>query len=454
MNNESLEELTNLALPALRHAELVNFARTESPSKAYELALLRWPRRQAKAARSLAMLRRDFGVETLERLVMEHARPNGSEHAQTEKGSSMQLDTLYPEGVRNVALVRRIQGTDPKHVDSLAFLHSAGGEQKYLGFRDEVNRLQLDEAGTKVLVRRVITSMLDQYANAKAPQYNDMWSSALVATRTYLTDDNELLKRILNALVIYEFGSAKMPQYHVYMILPNPSEKPKLQDVIDYLLSFGFTEDEVRAMWVEMLRTRQRNRFKTAYFVDWWQGLKVGKDDLRKVADPIARQLLLHELEDILVKGCFDWNEPNYTRNGRAPEEFMEILDFLVYQTDYDWRYRNDETKELVESYFVKCVARGKVGTAHYMLVRYGHHFGFCRNDGIRQEEMPNAAMERIMRAALEEAEENRSCGIGTALAENLGEIQTADRLREIARSLNQRVALDYAFYHAVDMHK
>lgn len=452
MPEQSLDELRQLSLPALRHAELVNLARTESPNKAYELASVRWPRRQAKATRFLAMVRRDHGPEALEAFIMEHARPNGSEHAQG--GDEMKFETMYPEGVRGVVFVHNFHG--PNDPNTLHLRHFTGEGHRDVNLREEINRFQLDEAQTKVLVRRVLQAMLDQWATPKVQQffYGSMWGSALLVARTYLSEDRELLKKLLLAAVVYEGGHEKHVNGLVHAILPNPTNESVLQDVINYLLESGCTEEEVRTAWTEMLRTRQRDRFKTVCITEWWKGLKVGEYDLKKEAEPIARQLLLYELNDILVNGCFDWNNPNYTKNGRAPEDFMEVVDFLLFQTDYDWHSRNEETRELVESYFVQCVARGKVGTAHYMLVRYGKWFSFWNEYASKSDEMPNAAMERLMRAAVEKAEESRSYGTATALAEYIGETETADRFREMARSLKQRVALDHAFYHAVDMHK
>jgi len=66
----ALDELKKLASPALRHAELVNLVRIEnSPSEVQRVAAARWPRRQAKAARFLAMLRRDHGDDVFETFV-------------------------------------------------------------------------------------------------------------------------------------------------------------------------------------------------------------------------------------------------------------------------------------------------------------------------------------------------------------------------------------------------
>ena len=60
MAKRSADELRKLAHPALRHAELVRLASENSPNKASELASGRWPRREARACRFLAILRRDF----------------------------------------------------------------------------------------------------------------------------------------------------------------------------------------------------------------------------------------------------------------------------------------------------------------------------------------------------------------------------------------------------------
>jgi hypothetical protein len=56
---KSVDELKKLAHPALRYVELVTLAGAESPNSAHKIAMARWPRRQAKACRFLAILRRD-----------------------------------------------------------------------------------------------------------------------------------------------------------------------------------------------------------------------------------------------------------------------------------------------------------------------------------------------------------------------------------------------------------
>jgi hypothetical protein len=101
MSEYSLEELKKLARPALQHAELVELVSKQSPKQSpkrvYELAISRWPRRQAKAARFLAILRRDFGQGAIQALIssIEYARPKGTEHAQ--EGDKMTAVTAPAE---------------------------------------------------------------------------------------------------------------------------------------------------------------------------------------------------------------------------------------------------------------------------------------------------------------------------------------------------------------------
>ena len=60
MSQHSADELCRKAHPALRHAELVEIARTQRPKQTYARAVEGgWSRRPARAARFLAILRRD-----------------------------------------------------------------------------------------------------------------------------------------------------------------------------------------------------------------------------------------------------------------------------------------------------------------------------------------------------------------------------------------------------------
>ncbi len=121
-----------------------------------------------------------------------------------------------------------------------------------------MKRLGLDEEQVKVLVRRICESMLEQWANPKEKpgSYGMMWESAALAARTYLPEDKEFYKKMLLTAVVFAGGYQKHPRGLAFGLLPAPSEEPTLQQVMDYLIEVGCTEDEVRTAWVEMLFTR------------------------------------------------------------------------------------------------------------------------------------------------------------------------------------------------------
>ena len=81
-----LDKLQRLAHPALQHAELVSIAQVNTPTKAFQLAIARWPRRQAVACRHLAVLCRDF-TEAAEAFITSsgHARSEEPEHVRGEE---------------------------------------------------------------------------------------------------------------------------------------------------------------------------------------------------------------------------------------------------------------------------------------------------------------------------------------------------------------------------------
>lgn len=106
MDKHRLEELQSTSLPALRHVELVELAKVHSPSQVYKLARsAQWPNRQAKAARSLATLRRD-NPEGFNAFLatMERARPDEpvTEQAQENRRSEMQAQEATDRLVKSL----------------------------------------------------------------------------------------------------------------------------------------------------------------------------------------------------------------------------------------------------------------------------------------------------------------------------------------------------------------
>ena len=454
---KSLDELTKLAQPALRHAELVQLARTVTPNRAFSTANSRWPSRQATAARFLAMVRRDYGSEPFEALVsrLEHARVIDSEHAHGDQ--SMNLNTLYPDGVRDVVFYNIAK---PCTSERLLIRHiDADGNSTDFKLTDQITKLGLDETQLKLLVRRVIAAMLEQWANREARQfaYGSMWETALCAVRTHLPEDEDLLRVLLLTTIVYYGGNTKHEVSIPRAIMPDSMravadasdgesqwEDYSLQDVVDYLLSCGISQANVCQAWVDMIGARRRATFKTACIVPFYHNIKVGDrvlDQEPRIVD-VARELLVYELGDFIEKGCGE------RVSGQAPEhkhteQFLdETVIVLMNNAGFDWK-RSDAVREIIEGYFVACFARGAAATAHYFLARYGPSFNLLDQYDRGSFDI---TLEKLMRCAIAVAEDAQRYGIATALAEYIGEESEADRLREFARAFNQCVALQFGF--------
>ncbi len=456
MPEKTLEELKKLSEPALRHVELVEIARIETPSKADDKASIRWPRRQAKATRFLAMLLRDYGSEAFEAYLLEHARPHGSEHAQGV--GVMRFESVYPEGVRDVLFTgprRMNRGTEPMELEIGHVM--SDGRLKEFKLKDEIARFGLDEAQTKQLVRRVIDGMLAQWANPKDGHgQHDMWEHALEAARVYFPTDNELYKKLLLATVVYQGGKESAPIALVWAVLPSMPQGTSLQTVIDHMLERGCSKAEVIDAWNEMLKRQFQHGFKTWIIFDFWHGLQICGGRMGGSVE-VNRQCVLRELKAYVESNVQDAIKPDPDRFDRltlTEQDSLMMVEIVCQFTDREWR-KNPSTVEVVEDMFITCLANGKVARAFHMLVQFGTYFGLGdRNAGDADPKKMVATLERLMRGALVKATENKSFGVACALAEHLGETAQADELRERARHMNQRVALDFGFCVFVDSRK
>ncbi|MBI5134780.1 hypothetical protein HZA86_00890 [Candidatus Uhrbacteria bacterium] len=359
----------------------------------------------------------------------------------------MDLNTLYPVGVKNVVFMCSSRKPEGLHIR-----HFVGGNKTVdVSLEEECQRLQLNEEACKELVRRVAESMLSDWAAPDVHQfcYGDMWDAGLMAVRTHLPEDTELLKRMLHAAIIYLGGNAKRLYSLINAILPEPKESSTLQDVINYLLEAGCTVEAIQESWKKMLEFRIKNNFLNICIVEYWKGLVLQGQPLE--FPTIAMMMLKKNFENILVHGRRNKNRFGNRMPGFASAWYMdEILGFLFGQASHE-TWKELELVETIESYFVTCLAKGWVGTAAYMMRRFGRNFDIWseyRGDSNKDEdEKAEEALQCLARVAVAEAEGTKNYGIASALAEYVGEIEQADALREKARALKQAIRLDFAFY-------
>lgn len=382
MPEKTLDELIELSKPALRHAEIIEIVRVENPSKADEKASTRWPRRQAKAARFLAMLRRDYGHEAFEASLLEHARPQGSEHAQGVP--ILTFDSVFPVGVRHLHFVLDIwDGRGVLENIQIAEYRKGWPHRKnVVTVQDEIKRLCLNKEQQQELVRRIIDSMYVMVSDLELEPYlsGEMWSAALAAIRELLPDDKELLRKTLLTTVVYLGGRAEHAMTFALDLGASPPEGTRnnsqkaLQCGIDYMLEQGCSEATVSKAWAEMLDKRSKQGYHAVLVYEWWAGLKIGKtqvDDYSNgIAQPAARHCVRKELSWFLENNGSDFGQ----HYGHAVEESqMRVLKSMVGNCGSDWQWR--EGREMFEEMLTACLARGQAGKAFYFFTRFGEEF-------------------------------------------------------------------------------
>lgn len=168
-----------------------------------------------------------------------------------------------------------------------------------------------------------------------------------------------------------------------------------------------------------------------------YRKLRAGTSLSIKTPDLIdaARQLLLHELSDILVKGTIH----GYPREMRLMGNYFDdIVQICIFDAGYEW-CRSEEVRGIVEGYFVQCLVRGALSSARFLLKRFGTDFDFWSEYG---EPSFDVALKKLMRSAMAKAEKENQYGTASALAKLLGEIEQANAMSEKAHELGQKVGL------------
>lgn len=435
MPEHSLEDLKTDSMPALRHAELVSLARRETPNGAYEYALARWPRRQAKAVRFLAILRRDYGNEAFEAFLMEHARPQGTEHAQGANVMTEQsFDHVFPGGLSRVFIVGNRR--DGRGLG--LYRHNTHGENEYVLLADIQSEHKLTREQMYELVRHVIEQSFKYWEREPKMLHPNYCRSALDAYTVYLPqlmDGTSLTKRLL-LLTVRAAGRSNSPRDLICAILEVRDDKGRtLQEVISDLAT-KIPLKEIVAAWADMLQIRDEQSFISEVNAPFWQGLSIDAP-VSTIAQSTIQKWAYRDLEFALKTGC----------RGHDPKHAMDELGKLLAACDYTWR-RSVQFLDEVEGWVVDCLAQGEGSRAAYVLSRFGKLLGYHEGDAAgRREDKVTGHLKRMARGAVDEAEDRGNFGVASALSEYVGNFMEADRLRLAARARGERCQMDWTFY-------
>lgn len=247
-------------------------------------------------------------------------------------------------------------------------------------------------------------------------------------------------------------GTCDNPRLFSKLILGSIKEtdgvKDALQNVIDRLINVGYTKKEIEESWNKMCVARINNiGYKIAYTVEWWEGLKIKREPLN--AELAIQHLFFSNLWEITKVGHKSVFEPLQSHRV-IYAALVKKMTRLLKETRYEWI--KEEGAEIFRERLVYVLSCGTIGLANFAIMEWGEEFGlFEKNPHWAPKERYSIyTMQKVIEEAIEVAEKRKQFGVACALAEQVGRIADADRLRVKARELNQKIALD--FYYNLEL--
>lgn len=472
MSENRLEDLKRASKPALDHVELVELARTQSPSQARKLARsASWPNRQADACRSLAVLRREFGTEVFETFVAttgrartadavtEYVRDNRSNPMQdrilsslsritdpvarlrltVKHGLKAEAKSIFTELVtdyRSFFWSDRVEGTDilfdtlvdverpgmvsydnkeqverkHKHLNRilLAFADPSDGTVKSVAdFEGARSYLDLNNEETISVVRTVLTSIC---SHEPSPASWRFFRPAKIIRRMYLPDDDSLAIQSELWLLQSQFRDGRLFELRE-TALPIPveghpdNEADELDPIVDRFIELGWTMQQVRAEFLNFLRTHMENG--RPQFILAVAGAKCfGFEDAER--DDLVRAVYRPKLWNDLKRGNGKFLITMYSRFQRHG--------FRAYS-------RREEDKAWYRTEFVDMLANGQLSKAFQLLLILGHEIGVIYGEMESSRfESTSKYLKEIMPDAFWKAYSSGNYGVAAALAQQFGD--------------------------------
>jgi hypothetical protein len=275
------------------------------------------------------------------------------------------LNAEYPATMHTVSFKNALYNTHIEEV-RIAFDFQKSTERTAL-FMEEVRRLDLDEEGVRLLIRRIIESSfrLSKEPGREIDATWVPWNLIWRMVREYFPKDDSLYPRVLVAAIesnalTDSFTRPGKPRFHfLHEIKLDEPRTGSPQQVIDYALSIGVTEKDLSDAWLRMLE--RRSTLMSVCCFECWEDVSIRKTSVRELCRPIAQKLLLRDLKGFLIIM-------------KPVEAFLEdrkygTLNCLVWCATPDMR-------PVLEALFAEGYAQGNVGFTDYLLLYYGAILG------------------------------------------------------------------------------
>lgn len=361
------------------------------------------------------------------------------------------FNDLYPKGLRHIVFFRHDEGATQENDQLCIAVLNQNREEGRL-FKEELSRLKLTVRQEKTLVNRIFQAMLKYQGryHSKGTE-SRMWFGAIIALRHYEIEAGLRRKIIAAALIRYGKDLNVTPNCFARVLVPEklaviesqPNEKNKkggaLQLVIDYMLEIGFTDKGIYQVWQKMLDDFPDRSQNFSY---WWKGVHVNglplEQNLVKQVTEIYGRLILHHLNYIL------FGYPNGMPSPYLDDSRLEYIQSML-KDGLRW-CESQEGKTAFEEVLIQGLCCAEATRVCWILSNVGCQFGLWSSHenqyGKAQVFTPHLC--RLIKIGIERADKIQNFGVACALAEYVGDIDQADKLRIKARHFNQRVILDH----------
>ncbi len=446
MPEHTQDELQKLAVPALRHAELVQLARTKRPNEARNIAHNSgWPRRQVRAVKFLATLVRDYGPGALDALITSMEQVRAAKAAPEQAREKEKMTDRIRERLKLI--------TDPTHKlrtmiehqlhdDAAAYieeligigvvlsLYHADGEKTVRTPADTGNGLMLIfENDISALVScdfdgiaktlgwsddmklRVIRTALERLSVkagvAKRLDGHEV-SASLRARRDHIPNEDPLAKKI--ELIYLRHRMQMGDVFELRRSLPikmehAENERHELDPIVDHLAELGFTPEEVRSLFVQWLHHpggHYNNHFNIAI-----AGAKCFKND------DAERNAIVWE----------SYILPHWSYYVRHPDDKGMLEQLHALLSLLNWESRRSRSGYF-RSELVTMASEGKVSRAFQIAIAVGEDMGLLGFVNSPADLRPKAQefARTLIPEAFAKAFDKGDYGVAAALVQHFGE--------------------------------
>lgn len=336
------QQLASTAAPSLMCRELVELARTNTPTATFNLAReLDFPVRQAKAAKALAVIRRDFGetvfeayLETTEQLQKGQARENRGRKMDAKTARTLaritdpgaRLRFMFKHGLTDQIEQQIVEMTNTLS-HALRYRSEKGGEI----FDDVLASHASQSSETAVPSTRYTSVAMVFWAKDSKPGENAIAIVNLEGMRLYLGWDEEKMKDYIRPVLEAAINPGPDVTGHVYNVIA-------VQETVRQIFG-GEDPFRMRAeVWLtrsELLRVEELHSLRDRFLAASGQSRpKQWRHDL----DPVVDFFLANGMTMDEVKADFSAATKNAVRGGYWP--YFKIV--LAGAKCFDWKDREN----------------------------------------------------------------------------------------------------------------